>query len=221
VIDVFIVNKSGLTCGLLAAALKSEPDIRVTGSATHVDEAFNLLRSHPCDVVLISVNLPDNGALRLIEMLKSVCSARALVVGAAQVEPVILRYIEAGASGCVLGQDSMDDLLTNIRAIVNGGALISPELAAGLIARLAELSTMRSIAPASANGPCQMTPREEEVLDLIVRGLSNQEIARYLVIEVGTVKNHVHSILHKLDVNSRQDAAKYWNNLSKLPFVEL
>jgi DNA-binding NarL/FixJ family response regulator len=210
-IDVFIVNRSGFMCSLVAAALRSEPGIRVSGSAIDVDEALNALRSQPCDIVLVSTNLPDFGALRLVEELKTVCSAKALVFGVAEMEEIVLRYIEAGASGCVFGEDSVDDLLTNIRAIHNGEAHISPELAASLIARLAELAALRPSASLKSNSSQELTPREEEVLDLIGRGLSNQEIANYLVIEVGTVKNHVHSILQKLDVNSRQDAAKYWN----------
>jgi two-component system nitrate/nitrite response regulator NarL len=79
-----------------------------------------------------------------------------------------------------------------------------------MISRIAELAQPYSTIEPGMDEVTELTPREREVLDLIGAGLSNQEIAVRLVIEVGTVKNHVHNILRKLDVSSRQDAAVYW-----------
>jgi DNA-binding NarL/FixJ family response regulator len=214
-INVVVINKSCLSCNLIAAALRHEPDICVTGSANSPQEALGLLKRCPCDVVLISTNLSDNGALDLIQDLRSVSPAKILVMGLADVEEVILRYVEAGASGYVFEEDALASLLTNIRAVHSDEALVSPELAAILMARLSELALQRSVPLPRFNASFDLTPREEEVLDLIGDGLSNQEIAERLVIEVGTVKNHVHSILKKLDVNSRHDAARHWNGGSR------
>ncbi|MEJ2559624.1 MAG: response regulator transcription factor [Anaerolineae bacterium] len=126
---------------------------------------------------------------------------------------MILRYIEAGAAGYVLREDAVDDLLKNIRAVHSGEALASPEMTAALLAHIAELSELRPPNEYDSQEFADITPRESEVLDLIAEGLSNQEIANRLVIELGTVKNHVHSILQKLDVGSRQDAAMYWDSV--------
>ena len=213
-INVVVVNRSCLSSNLIAAALRREPDMRVTGSADSPHEALGLLKQCPCDVVLVSTNLSDSGALDLIRALRSVSSAKILVVGLADTEEVILRYIEAGASGYVFEEDALASLLRNIRAVQSGEALVSPELAAILMARLSELALQRSAPWPPFNTSFDLTPREEEVLDLIGNGLSNQEIAKLLVIEVGTVKNHVHSILKKLDVNSRHDAARHRNGVS-------
>lgn len=210
-ISVLIVNKSSLMCSVTAAALKYEPDIRVVGLATHVDRALDLIWTCNCDLVLANVNLPNDGALKLIRGVKALSSVKVLVVGLTKTEEeVILRYIEAGAAGYVLGDDSLEDLLKNIRAVYNGEALVSPEVAAAMISRIAELAEPYSITEPGMDEVTDLTPREREVLDLIGAGLSNQEIAVRLVIEVGTVKNHVHNILRKLDVSSRQDAAVYW-----------
>ncbi|MEJ2555125.1 MAG: response regulator transcription factor [Anaerolineae bacterium] len=210
-IGVLIVNKSSLMCSVTATALKYEPDIRVVGLATDVDEALDLIWTCNCDLVLANVNLPNKGALQLIRGAKALSSVKVLVVGLTKAEEeVILRYIEAGAAGYVLGNDSVEDLLKNIRAVYNGEALVSPEVAAAMILRIAELAQPYSTIEPGTDEVSELTPREREVLDLIGAGLSNQEIAVRLVIEVGTVKNHVHNILRKLDVSSRQDAAVYW-----------
>ena len=120
-----------------------------------------------------------------------------------------MRYIEAGALGYVLRTDSVAELLHNIRAAFKENALVSPSVAAALMARIAELSEKLTDLGVDASDYEELTPREKEILNYIAAGLTNQEIADLLVIEVGTVKNHVHNILNKLNVHSRQDAAAY------------
>jgi DNA-binding NarL/FixJ family response regulator len=109
--------------------------------------------------------------------------------------------------GYVLQDDSVEDLLARLRAAHGGEALVSPGIAAAIIARVSELATLFSRVEGAGGRAGDLTPREREVLDLVAEGLTNQEIAERLVIAEGTVKNHVHSILGKLDVGSRQDAA--------------
>jgi DNA-binding NarL/FixJ family response regulator len=212
-IGVFLVTKSKLMCSVMTAALEGEPDIRVVGSATGVGEALELTRSKTCDVVLIRSDLPDNGALELAQALKdSQSPAKVLIVSMAERKEIILRFIEAGAVGYVLSSGSMADLVQSIHAAYRGEALVSPEIAGALISRVVELTEVHPIPEYRyrLDQVAGLTPREQEVLDLIGEGLSNHEIAERLVIEVGTVKNHVHSILQKLDVSDRGDAAAYW-----------
>ncbi len=223
-ISVLIVNKSRLICGVISTMLKDEEDIHVIGWATDIDEAYVLVENRNPDIVLISTNLPNNGALSLTQNIDSVTGPKVLIMGVPELEEVILRYIEAGAGGYVLRADSAEDLITNIRAVYNGEALISPEISAALMARLTELADVKSNVEIGAEGFADLTPRERQVLELISKGLNNQEISQHLVIEVGTVKNHVHNILEKLDVNSRYDAANYWEAIqndidSELPAV--
>ena len=210
-IDVLVVDRSRLIGSIMAAVLKDEPDMQVVGSTTSVDEAVDMLRSRPCDVVLVSTNLPGGAALELTRILQSDSSPRVVVIGVLEREDVILQYVEAGAAGYVLRDDSEEDLVNKVRAVHTGEALVSPEIAAALMTRIAELADMRPPLESEVDRFSELTPREQEVLDLIGEDLSNQEIAERLVIEVGTVKNHVHNILRKLDVRSRRDAATYWD----------
>jgi DNA-binding NarL/FixJ family response regulator len=214
-INVLVVNKSRLMGGVVSTMLGDASDLNVVGVATNVNDAITLIKARQPDILLVSSNLPNNGALSLTQTVANEFSAKVVVMGVVELEEVILRYIEAGAAGYVLRADSAEDLLENIRAVYNGQALISPEISAALIARLAELAEVRPVVEVGQDGYATLTPREREVLDLISEGLNNQEIAERLVIEVGTVKNHVHNILHKLDLNSRYDAANYWDTLQK------
>ena len=207
-IRVLLVNEIRLMSNVVAATLEDESDIQVVGSATTIEQALNLAAN--CDVVLISTRLPNEGALELIRALnEQYPEVKSLVLGLAESEEEILQYIEVGARGYVLKDDSVQELLRNIRAASSGEAMISPEIAAALMNRVNELAQVFAEAAAIPDA-VDLTPREHEVLQLIGQDLTNQEIADRLVIEVGTVKNHVHRILQKLNVNSRQDAAAYW-----------
>lgn len=214
-IRVFVVDEVPLVADVLAAVLREEEDIEVVGHTDSPDEALE--RADSCDVVLLSATLPDGAAVTFAEQISRLEDApHVLVTGVADFEATIVRYIEAGASGYVLRDDTVQDLLANIRAARANEALVSPEIAMAVMSRMAELVEQRQRIVYDDAAAGDLTPREREVLRLIARGKTNQEIADELVIEVGTVKNHVHSILSKLNVNSRHDAAAIQAILSDL-----
>lgn len=212
-IRVLVVDEVRLMGNVTASVLKNEPDIEVLGCATTFDEAMS--RAGQSDIVLVSSSLPNNEALDLTPaLIKTFPTLRVIVTGLSNSEAAILQYIEAGVSGYVLRDDAVEDMLTTIRAVHAGEAVISPSVAAALMARLVELAELaKSSGADNVALPTEtlpdLTPREREVLGLIALGLSNSEIAERLTLELGTVKNHVHHILEKLNVSSRQDAAAY------------
>lgn len=210
-IRVLIVDNSHLACSVTSYVLQNEKDIEVIGHATNVDEALVQVRAGGCDVALVNSTLRDNGALRLTQMVvRTTLPVRILITGLPDLPEAILRYIEIGAAGYVLRDASVDELLKNVRTVHRHAALISPQVAAALMSRVAELAGVHASATRVWNNQfTTLTQREREVLNLIRRGLSNQEIARSLTIETGTVKNHVHNILKKLNVSSRRDAVAH------------
>jgi len=197
---------------LIAAALRDESDIAVVDHAQSADEALVKMRTAQFDVALVNINLPDNDALRFTRAVtRSRLTAKVVITGLVQSKAAVLRCVEEGAAGYVLEEDSLTDLMKKIRAVYANEFVVAPNIAGALIARLAELkrkvTTIRMLAASeSFNEPADLTAREWEILYLIERGLSNQQIADTLVIELGTVKNHVHNILRKLDVQSRKHA---------------
>jgi DNA-binding NarL/FixJ family response regulator len=209
-IRLFVVHHTPLIASIMTSVLTDEPDIRVVGHATGVEDTLQLLEENRVDVVLVAARLPHNGALKLTEAIAGEWpEIKVLVVGVPRSESLILQYVKAGAAGYVLQDVAIDRLLQNIRAAYQDQALISPRIAAALMAHVQELSQVTARDDLDISALRDLTPREREVLALIGEGLTNQEIAAQLFIEVGTVKNHVHNVLKKLDVASRYDAAAF------------
>ncbi len=212
-IRVLIVHETRLICDLKATVLGYESDLEVIGCVAAADEALAILKKSACDIALVSVTLPDDGAFALTRsVVKTGNAVKVLITGLTESKAVILRCIEEGVAGYVNTDESLTDLVRKIRCVSQGEFLVSPSVAAALISRISELKKLVT----ELNGFKDMNPnhlyaelteRECEVLDLIEQGRSNQEIASSLCIELGTVKNHVHNILDKLDVRTRKHAA--------------
>ena len=209
-IKILLVNETRLISNILSAAIEDEQDLKVVGSATNVEEALRRMQQTEVDVVLVSTRLPDRGALFLTQAISELApKTKIVVIGLTENKEQVLQYVEVGALGYVLKNDSVEDLITTIRAAQDGRALVSPDIAAALMQRVSELAHLFSNIETGIAATSSLTPREIQVLELIGQGLTNQEIAEKLVIEVGTVKNHVHNILDKLNVANREQAAAY------------
>ncbi len=207
VIRILIVDEIKLMGDVTASALRDEEDFDVAGVVTTVEEA--LAKVEYVDVILVSADLPDQGAATLTrEMTSGDVPVKIIIMGISKIYDLLLDYIQLGASGYVLRDDSMVELIKNIRAASNDKALVSPEIAAGLVQRVQQLSQSQPQVDFDFD-QIDLTPREQEVLKLVAEGMTNQEIGDRLFIELGTVKNHVHSILNKLNVSNRDEAALY------------
>ncbi|MFN2197633.1 MAG: LuxR C-terminal-related transcriptional regulator [Anaerolineales bacterium] len=210
-IRVLLVIEIPLMGDVIAEVLEDEPDIHVVGTAATAQSALERLGQQDIDIVLVSTHLPNQEALQLTTAIAhNEPAIKVLALGVTENKERILQFVEAGADGYIRRGDSVDDLLVSIRAAEADRAQVSPKIAAALIERVAELSELLGRYQEGVNPDFeQLTSREVEVLELIAQGYSNQKIADHLFIEIGTVKNHVHSILKKLDVGNREDAAAY------------
>jgi DNA-binding NarL/FixJ family response regulator len=218
-LQILVIHRVRLTCDLMAAALQQEKDVMAVDYACDADEALARLQNKSYDVLLVNINLADNDALRLTRTVARMhCRTKIIITGLVQSKAAVLRCIEEGAAGYVLEEDSFSDLIKKIHAVTMNRFAVAPSIGGALIARLAELKRqvveIRSLmATEAVTQPNELTPREWEILGLIEQGLSNQEIANALVIELGTVKNHVHNILRKLDVQNRKHAVVFARQL--------
>lgn len=206
-VEVLIVNPDTLVCHLLSAVLDDEPDIDVISFATTAKEGLS--KADKARIVLVDSALPNDGALLLAEKIgKKRPHTHVLVTGVEKSSNSVLKYIEAGASGYILKEFSIEELLEQIRALPEGKAIADPEIVAQLIERLSELADLCDSAKSASERMEALSPREQEILGLISQGMTNADIGKKLHIEVGTVKNHVHNILQKLEVSNRQEASK-------------
>ncbi|RPI95165.1 MAG: DNA-binding response regulator [Chloroflexi bacterium] len=209
-IYLLLVNESGLIGNVISAALEDEPDLKVVASVISAEAALKVVQEQTIDVALVSTRLPEQGALKLTSAITQLApSTKVLALGLTEEKKHVLRYVEAGATGYVLKDQSLEDLVETVRAAQDGKVFVSPQIAAAIMERLSNLARMFSDIENNVSDTTSLTGRELEVLELIGKGLTNQQIAGHLVIEIGTVKNHVHSILEKLKVKTRNEAAAY------------
>ena len=209
-INILLVNEFRLIGNVIVAALEDESDLHVVGCATTPEDALKFVQENDVDVALVSTRLADRGALKLTSAITNFApDTKVLALGLTEEKKRVLRYVEAGATGYILKDDSLDDLVDTVRAAQDGKVFVSPKIAAAMMKRLSDLAQVFSGVESSITDDVDLTARELEVLELIGKDMTNQEIADQLVIEIGTVKNHVHNILDKLNVNNRGEAAAY------------
>lgn len=211
VIKVLLVFEVRLIADIAASVLEDESDMEIAGFVSAREDALEFIQTRDVDLALVSAGLPNQDALKLTRaVMECSSSTKVLILGLSEEDqPDTLRYIEAGAAGYILKDSSLKDLIEIIRLAQKGEARVSTRMAGAMMGRLFRLATVFSAVENRMDGDIRLTSRELEVLQFIGEGLTNQEIAARLVVEVGTVKNHVHRILEKLNVSSRQEAASY------------
>jgi len=191
----------------LVSLLKPQPNFEIVGEAGSVAEAIRLCRLHKPDLVLMDYGLPDGTGLeatRLILAENPQINIVFLTVHEADDE--LFAAIRSGAKGYLLKNIPVAKMIEAIRGMARGEAPISREMAGRV---LAEFARERPPAGGQPQAETPLTARELEVLAEVVRGLSNAEISRRLFISVNTVKNHIHSMLHKLGLKNRHELANY------------
>lgn len=207
---VLIVIESRFMGDILTEILEEEANITVVGCAASKEEALKIIQEKEVDVALVSIQLSNETALELTSMIvEAAPSTKVLVLGLMDNKHHVLKYVEAGAAGYILQDSSVNELIEAVRMAQRGEAQVSTKIAAAILERLSKMTKVFSRVDTLVLEDNRLTQRELEVLGFISQGFSNQEIASQLVVEVGTVKNHVHSIIKKLNVNNREEAATY------------
>src|SRR4029079_5347894 len=200
VADDQVLVRSGFTM-----LLSGETDIEVVGEASNGAEAVALAASAHPDVVLMDVRMPVMDGLEATRRISgdpSMASTRVIILTTFDLDEYVHEALRAGASGFLLKDTLPVDLLTAVRVVADGDALIAPKITRRLIEEFARLPE-RSAAIAASAVLDQLTDREREVLELVAKGQSNAEIAAGLYVSHATVKTHVSRLLMKLDARDR------------------
>ncbi len=184
--------------------LESEPGIEVVAEAGDGAQAVELVRRHAPTVALLDIRMPAMDGMEAARRVLALgLQTRVLILTTFDADEYVYEALRAGASGFLLKDAPADQLVTAVRSLAAGDALIDPVITRRLISRFTLAARGTGGIPAVLR---ELTPRELDVLRLIARGLSNGEIAQELFVEENTVKTHVSRILAKLNLRDRVQA---------------
>ncbi|MEV7548121.1 response regulator transcription factor [Amycolatopsis sp. NPDC089917] len=203
-ISVVIADDQTMVRQSFRAVLDAQPDMRVVGEAADGTTAVALCAELRPDVVLMDVRMPElDGIEATRRIVDGAQEVRVLILTTFDIDEYVFGGLRAGASGFLLKDSPLDDLVTAVRVVSSGNALFAPTITRRLIGEFTRLHESSHAGPSLV---ADLTARETEVLRLIARGLSNAEIAQALVIAEQTAKSHVSRVFAKLGVRDRAQA---------------
>jgi DNA-binding NarL/FixJ family response regulator len=205
-VRVLLVDDQALIRAGFRMILEAEEDIEVVGECADGTQAIDSVVRLKPDVVLMDIRMPEMDGIeatrRIVER-DGDPPVRVLMLTTFDLDEYVYDALRAGASGFLLKDVPADQLISGIRMIAQGEALLAPSVTRRLIAEFSRSAPGRGEAPAALE---ELTPRELEVFKLLARGLSNAELASELVVSETTVKTHVARVLMKLGVRDRVQA---------------
>jgi DNA-binding NarL/FixJ family response regulator len=202
---VIVVDDQPIVLAGFAAIIDAEPDLDVVGTATDGAAAVESAARLRPDLVVMDIRMPGMDGLAATRLITAAEDApKVLVLTTFDLDAYVFEALRAGASGFLLKDADPDELLSAVRVIAAGEALLDPAVTGRLIAAFATGRAAET--PPQPAELAALTPRERDVLTLIAEGLSNAEIAGRLGVGVGTVKTHVNALLAKIGVRDRVQA---------------
>lgn len=210
-IRILLIDDHTLFRSGVKALLQRQPDFEVVGEASDGLEGVKLVEQVEADVVLLDLDMPSmNGREALEQIRETHPNLAVLMLTVSEDCEALGECLKLGARGYLLKKIDQDFLLRSIRAAYNGDSVISPQMMTKFVNRLSEPpEAARTPRQAQGTDPTVLTRRERQTLAWLARGVSNKEIARALNLAESTVKVHVQSILRKLNLSSRVQAAIY------------
>lgn len=225
-IKLLLIEDHYLTRMGIKMAFSQQPEMELLGEASSGIGGLTLLNTHQPDIAVVDIGLPDIDGIEVVRRFREAQKAKAepaptkiLMLTMNDDEDAVMAAFAAGADSYCMKQMDLGDLMTAVRETQAGNSWIDPEIASIVLRQMRQSPQMSKSVPATvaigALEPeytqvlesCPLTERELEILELIVAGCSNAEIADRSYITVGTVKTHVRNILNKLGVDDRTEAA--------------
>ncbi|MBL9038313.1 MAG: response regulator transcription factor [Archangium sp.] len=208
-IRVFVVEDQAKILKSQLKLLQAAPELTIVGTALSGEAALADIAAAAPDVVLLDLGLPRMSGIEVTRQLKATSPAiEVLIFTIFDEEDKVLEAVQAGASGYLLKGAPADKMVEAIREVHAGGTVIQPNLARRLLKhfRVGEVAPQAGEGPAAVDEGKKLSARESEILQLIAKGVSNQEAARLLNLSKATIRTHLEHIYRKLEVNNRVEA---------------
>ena len=202
--SVLVVDDEALLRTAFSSLINAEDDLEVVGEAADGRQAVHLATGLSPNVVVMDVRMPVMDGIEATRRITSAGGSRVLILTTFDLDEYVFEALRAGASGFALKSRPLEELLSAIRTVAAGEALLAPSVTRRLIAHFAgQARTAKPQEPQAPRGLAELTEREREVLSLVARGLSNAELAQTLHMSLPTAKTHVSRILAKLGARDR------------------
>jgi len=204
-VRVLVVDDHALFRRGIVTVLTNQENINVVGEAVNGLEAIEKAEELAPDVIVMDLNMPQCSGLEATQALQAkMPQVSILVLTVSENEADLFAAIKFGATGYILKNTEPEELVQGIYHIAQGGVIISPVMATKLLAEFRDSGTNKT-----ADEEANLSPREDEVLQLVAQGATNKEIADSLFISENTVKTHLRNIMDKLHLANRSQAAAY------------
>jgi two-component system NarL family response regulator len=208
-IRLMVIDDNRVVREGLAALLEAEQDVTVVATADGRTSGLRDLRELAPHIVLVDAALDNGDGYAYVEALRSAApESRVIVMDLLPAPEDVIEFVKAGASGFVMKDATVADLMSTVRSVALGADVVPPAVTGTLLTHIAQQAAALRRMPDVAE-VVRLTKREREIMNLIAEGMSNKEIGHRLEIATYTVKSHVHNILEKLALHTRLQIAAY------------
>ncbi len=208
-IRILLVDDQALFRRAIASLIGDQPDFEIVGEAENGLRAVEMAHQLQPDLVCMDVEMPVMTGVEATRRIRDeLPNMKVVILSVSEADEHVFDAIKFGAHGYLLKDLRPEQLYDLIRAVMRNETALSPAIAGRLLREFREHSDRRPVATPEPSGP-ELTAREVQILQLVAEGLSNKEIGTRLSITEGTVKNHVHNALEKLQLENRIQAAAY------------
>ena len=218
-IRLLLIEDNRLLREGLAVMLKKQKDMNVVETVGNGENILAIVRKYKPEVLLLDLGLRSRNSLNLVKLVKkNFPAAKVIIMDLIPVQADVFEFVQAGVSGFILKDATVNDFLKTIRSVAKGLQVLPPNLTGSLFSQIVE-HAINGSSPSTLIESVRMTKRERQVIELISEGHTNKEIAQKLHLSTYTVKSHVHNILEKLALSTRVQIAKYLHDSRKTKFA--
>jgi DNA-binding NarL/FixJ family response regulator len=215
-IRILLIEDNRLLREGITVMLRKQQDMHVVETVGNGENILAIMEKFKPGVLLLDLGLRSRSSLNLVKLVKKNFSAsKIIVMDLIPLQADVLEFVQAGVSGFILKDATVNEFLKTIRSVVKGLQVLPPNLTGSLFSQIVE-NAINGLQPSEIIDSVRMTKREKQVIELISEGHTNKEIAQELHLSTYTVKSHVHNILEKLALSTRVQIAKYLHDSKKI-----